>query len=179
MPSATAGELRSETMMTSVLVAERQQRWGDERATATSAVGTRDRGATADSYWLAAVRPDGRAHVLPVLEVWLDGALYVSAGHFSGGSVHPADATRYVVSVARYAPDVVVEGAATRVSDEVTLRRVAAEYAARYGWQRFPRSGNTASDRADTLPYEVYRATPATAFGYGADATLDAIHWRF
>lgn len=29
-------------------------------------------------YWLATVRPDGRPHAMPVLAVWMDGALYVS-----------------------------------------------------------------------------------------------------
>lgn len=34
----------------------------------------------ADTYWLATARPDGRPHVVPVLAVWVDDALHVSAG---------------------------------------------------------------------------------------------------
>ena len=32
-----------------------------------------------DTYLLATVRPDGRPHVVPVLAVWIDGALYFNA----------------------------------------------------------------------------------------------------
>jgi len=35
----------------------------------------RERLADADTYWLATVRPDGLPHLVPVLGVWVDGAL--------------------------------------------------------------------------------------------------------
>jgi hypothetical protein len=30
-------------------------------------------------YWLSPARPDGRPHVVPLIAVWLDGALYFSS----------------------------------------------------------------------------------------------------
>jgi hypothetical protein len=35
---------------------------------------------TAEVYWLATVRADGRPHVTPVKPAWLDGTLYFSTG---------------------------------------------------------------------------------------------------
>jgi hypothetical protein len=32
------------------------------------------------TYWLATVRPNGAPHVMPVLAVWVDGALFFCAG---------------------------------------------------------------------------------------------------
>lgn len=34
----------------------------------------------AEIYWVATVRPDGRPHVVPLLAVWLDGAVYFCTG---------------------------------------------------------------------------------------------------
>jgi hypothetical protein len=39
----------------------------------------RERLADADPYWLATVRPDGLPHLVPILAVWVDGALHFVA----------------------------------------------------------------------------------------------------
>jgi hypothetical protein len=128
---------------------------------------------------LATVRPDGRPHVLPVLEVWLDGALYVSAGHFAGGTTQQAGGSCYVISVGRHALDPVVEGDATPVSDSATLRRVAAEYRVRYGWPATSRISAFGGDGADALPYAVYEATPTAVIGFDTESPFDAARWSF
>lgn len=46
---------------------------------ATQWAEARRRLADADSYWLATVRPDGLPHLVPVLAVWVDGALHLVA----------------------------------------------------------------------------------------------------
>jgi hypothetical protein len=165
-------------MTTSVLMAERPQISSDDSMTAPP-VDVRGHVAEADSYWLATVQPDGRPHVLPVLEVWLDGALYVSAGHFAKGTAHRADASCFVISVGRHALDPVVEGDATPVSDSTTLRRVAAAYRARYGWPASPRTGTFGDDGAGALPYEVYEATPKAVIGFDSESPFDATRWSF
>jgi hypothetical protein len=165
-------------MTTSVLMAERPQTLSDNPATALPPQETPGGVMGADSYWLATVQPDGRPHVLPVLEVWLDGDLYVSAGHFARGDTHLAGSSSYVISVGRHAPDLVVEGGATPVSDSATLRRVAAAYRARYGWPACPRAGSYGDDGAGGLPYDVYEATP-TALGFDTESPFDATRWSF
>ena len=166
-------------MTTSVLVAERHEISSESSVTASPSGDTGGRMAAADSYWLATVRPDGRPHVLPVLEVWLDGALYVSAGHFASGTAGRAEESCFVISIGRHALDPVVEGDATPVSDGDTLRRVAAAYRARYGWPAGPRSGGFGDDSAGTLPYEVYEATPTTVISFDTESPFDATRWLF
>ena len=166
-------------MTASVLVAERYEVSSERSVTASPTGDTRGRMAATDSYWLATMRPDGRPHVLPVLEVWLDGALYVSAGYFASGTKDQADGACFVISIGGHALDPVVEGDAKPVSDGDTLRRVAAAYRARYGWPAGPRPGGFGDDGAGTLPYEVYEATPTTVISFDSESPFDATRWLF
>lgn len=166
-------------MTTSVLVAERQAGLIDDRTMAPPPNDAGAFGVEADTYWLATVQPDGRPHVLPVLEVWLDGALYVSAGYFASGTTRRADESCFVISIGRHALDPVVEGDATPVRDGATLRRVAAAYRARYGWPASAGGGAFGDDRAVALPYEVFEATPTTVIGFGTESPFDATRWQF
>jgi Pyridoxamine 5'-phosphate oxidase len=50
-----------------------------EDTTPTPWAEARERLADADSYWLATVRPDGPPHLVPLLAVWVDGALWSQA----------------------------------------------------------------------------------------------------
>ncbi len=78
----------------------------------------------AEVYWLAAVRPDGRPHVTPVLSVWLDGALYFCTGQSERKAKHLARNSHCVITTGCNALneglDLVVEGEAARVSDEAS-----------------------------------------------------------
>src|SRR5215210_9310852 len=89
----------------------------------------------AGTYWLATVRPDGRPHVMPVLAVWLDGALHFSTGETSRKGKNLARNPHCVIALGSHALDLVVEGEAAKVSDEAKLHRVAAVYASKYDWQ--------------------------------------------
>src|SRR5712692_8322303 len=85
-------------------------------------------------YWLATVRPDRRPHVMPVLAVWLDGALYFVAKETSRKARNLGRNSHCVITVARDDCHLVVEGEAAKVSDEAKLHRVAAAYASKYQW---------------------------------------------
>jgi hypothetical protein len=50
-------------------------RYGSPGATATPWPEALARLSAAELYWLSTVRPDGRPHVTPLLDVWQDGAL--------------------------------------------------------------------------------------------------------
>ena len=135
----------------------------------------------ADFYWLATVRPDGRPHVAPVLAVWADGALHFVAGSSTRKARNLARASRCVITVDSGALHLVVEGEATKVSDEARLRRVAAVYASKYDWHVEVRDGAFYADGAPTAgppPYEVYAVIPTTAFGFGTDESFGATRWR-
>jgi nitroimidazol reductase NimA-like FMN-containing flavoprotein (pyridoxamine 5'-phosphate oxidase superfamily) len=103
------------------------------------------------TYWLATARPDGRPHVMPVLGVWVDGALCFSAGETSRKGKNLARDPRCDFTAgSRRALDLVVEGEAAKVSDMVTLHRVAEAYASKYGWSVTVRDGAFYADGAPT-----------------------------
>jgi nitroimidazol reductase NimA-like FMN-containing flavoprotein (pyridoxamine 5'-phosphate oxidase superfamily) len=136
----------------------------------------------ADTYWLATARPDGRPHVVPVLAVWVDDALHVSAGAGTRKGRNLARDPRCVVVAGSPSLDLVLEGRAAKVTDEAKLRRVAEVYAAKYRWQVTVRDGALHGDGAPTAgppPYDVYEVTPTTAFGFGTDESFNAMRWRF
>ncbi len=136
----------------------------------------------AQFYWLATVRPDGRPHVVPVLAVWLNGALHFSAGATTRKGKNLARNPHCVVTVATDDLHLVVEGVAAKVSDDSRLQIVAEVYATKYGWQVAVRDGAFYADGAPTAgppPYEVYEVAPTRAFGFGTDKSVGATRWRF
>jgi hypothetical protein len=133
------------------------------------------------AYWLATTRPDGRPHVVPVLPIWVDGALYFVANAMSRKARNLAHDPRCVVTVERAPHQVVIEGIAVKVGDAATLGRVADAYGA-IGWPVEVRDGALHGEGAPTAgpsPYAVFELTPTKAFGFGTDDTVVATRWRF
>ncbi|MGH2558273.1 MAG: pyridoxamine 5'-phosphate oxidase family protein [Thermomicrobiales bacterium] len=129
----------------------------------------------AGTYWLATVRPDGRSHVMPVLAVWLDGALHVVAGDASRKARNLARDAHRVITTSSQALDLVLEG-------DATLHRVAGIYAAKYGWHVTVRDGAFYAAGAPTTgppPYDLDKVTSTVVFGFGTDDSLGAVRWRF
>jgi general stress protein 26 len=122
----------------------------------------------AEVFWISTVRPEGRPHVVPLIAVWLDGALYFTTGEEERKAKNLAQNTQVVITTGRNSlsegVDIVLEGEAVMVSDDAKLRRVADAYAAKYGegW-RLPIGGPEGKD-AGIVAFEV---TPAKAFGFG------------
>src|SRR5919109_16702 len=83
----------------------------------------------ADIFWLTTVRADGRPHVSPLVAVWLDGALHFSTGSEEQKAVNLRANPHVILTTGcnqwDRGIDVVVEGDATRVTDDATLRRLA------------------------------------------------------
>ncbi|MGH2588195.1 MAG: pyridoxamine 5'-phosphate oxidase family protein [Dehalococcoidia bacterium] len=136
----------------------------------------------AEVFWLSTVRPNGRPHVVPLIAVWLDGALYFSTSEAENKAKNLAKNTQVAITTGSNALteglDFVVEGEAVAVRDDAKLRRVADAYAAKYGegWRLPGRDG--------VLVFEV---TPTKAFGFGrGDAQgpppqggFSQTRWRF
>ena len=78
--------------------------------------------------------------------------------------------------------DLVVEGRATKVTDQPTLERLAERYAAQ-GWPaRASESAITAEFSAPSAgppPWHLYVVTPITAFGVATAKPYGATRWRF
>jgi Pyridoxamine 5'-phosphate oxidase len=133
------------------------------------------------TYWLATTRPDGTPHVRPVLGVWVDERLHFVSGSATRKTRHLAASPRVTITVSADGIDLVAEGRAERVEDPAALRRVAAEYAAKYGWAATPRDGafydTEGAPTAGPPPYEVYQVTPAQVLGFPAGESFSPTRW--
>lgn len=133
------------------------------------------------AHWLATVRPDGRPHVMPVWAIWVSGAFYFTTGATTRKGKNLAHNSHCVITVTKSTPaglDLVVEGNATKVSNEAKLRQIAEVYAS-IGWPLTVRDGAFYADfgapSSGPFPYDVYEVLPTTIFGLGDGAT----RWRF
>jgi hypothetical protein len=135
------------------------------------------------TYWLSTVRPEGGPHVVPVLAVWVDGALHFAASDITRKAKNLAADRRCVVAVPGDGLDLVVEGEAVKERDEAILRRVADNYASNYEWQVNVRDGAfhdaEGAPTAGPPPYEIYRVVPTMAFGFGTTEPARSTRWRF
>lgn len=142
-----------------------------------------ERYAGGSTYWLATVRPDGRPHLMPVLAVWLDGALHFSAGPRTRKARNIADHPWVSIATEGDGMDVIVEGTAVLVRDHARLHGVARAYADKYGWSVEVRGGAFhAAGGAPTAggpPYDVYEVVPAKAFALSTQTAPTSTRWVF
>jgi hypothetical protein len=83
--------------------------------------------------WLATTDPSGRAHIAGVGALWVNEKFYFTSGPRTRKSRNLANDPRCAISVGLGNMDVVVEGTATKVTDEATVKDLAERYAAQ-GW---------------------------------------------
>lgn len=104
-------------------------RFSNEGAVPTPWSVTRDAIESAQLFWIATVRADGRPHVTPLVAVWCEEALYFSTGADEQKAVNIRDNAYVILSTGcnewEDGFDVVVEGEATRVRSPEELTRVA------------------------------------------------------
>nr|WP_258024998.1 pyridoxamine 5'-phosphate oxidase family protein [Streptomyces bambusae] len=139
--------------------------------------------ADAEVYWLTTVRPDGRPHVTPLIAVWADGALHFCTGPDERKARNLRTNPAVVLTTGRNTldegVDLVVEGDADRVSDEVRLRGLAAAWEAKYGpdWHFDVQDGAFANPQAGRAL--VFAVAPRTAFGFDKGERFGQTRWRF
>jgi uncharacterized pyridoxamine 5'-phosphate oxidase family protein len=162
-------------------VAEMAQQFSSDDASPTPWAEARGRLEKAEIYWLATVRPDGRPHVTPLIAVWLDDALYFCTGESERKAKNLAVNPHCVITTGCNAIneglDLVVEGDAVMVRDEVTLQRLADGYLSKYGWRFAVRDGRFHGDEGNIA--QVYEVRPTTAFGFGKGESYSQTRWRF
>lgn len=131
--------------------------------------------------FLATTRPDGRPHVAGVGALWDEGKVYVVSGPGTRKSQNLAQNSSCSVAFALKGLDLVVEGAAERVTDDATLRRLAKRYGDS-GWPARVEDGAFTYDysapSAGPPPWYLYAVTPTTVFGVLADEPGGATRWR-
>ena len=120
----------------------------------------------ARSTWLTTINADGSPHITPVGALWLGGTFWFQTGSTKKASNLERDPRCSVATSIRGA-DVIVEGAAERVTDAEGLAKAAAKWA-EGGWPTEPDpsgEGITAPFNAPTQgppPWHVYRVAPSS-----------------
>jgi nitroimidazol reductase NimA-like FMN-containing flavoprotein (pyridoxamine 5'-phosphate oxidase superfamily) len=168
-------------------MAEREPRattsMAGEAATTLPWSEARDRLAQTRFYWVATTRPDGRPHVRPVLGVWVEGAMYSTTGPNTRKAANLAHDPRCAITARTDGMDLVLEGDASFVRDDDTLRKVAKAYDEKYGWPVTIQDGAYdapyGAPTAGPPPYELYRITPTVVLGFGTDETYAPRSTRF
>ena len=134
------------------------------------------------THFLATVRPDGRPHVAGVGALWVEARFHFVSGAGTRKSRNLAERADCVISIKLPELDLVVEGAATKVTDGSTLQRLAGLYHAQ-GWPARVEDGAiTAAYNAPSAgpsPWDLYEFTPRTAFGVATAEPFGATRWDF
>lgn len=139
---------------------------------------------TSRTHWLTTVRPDGSPHVVPVGSVWHDGAYYFITGQNTVKERNVKANARCTISCAGEAHEVVVEGVASRETDQSTIEKLAEIYAG-HGWPATAVDGALDAPFGPLTggppPYNVYLVTPTKAFAFGTteDTAPRSTRYRF
>jgi nitroimidazol reductase NimA-like FMN-containing flavoprotein (pyridoxamine 5'-phosphate oxidase superfamily) len=148
------------------------ERYSEPDAAATSWDRTREVLEAAELTWITTVRPDGRPHQTPLVTVWLDGALHFATGTKEQKAINLSGNPHVLLTVAggRWDEglDVVVEGDAVRVSDDATLRLLAAAWTGKWDgrWDYEVRDGYFFHP-GETFQVLVYRVAPVKVLAFG------------
>lgn len=146
--------------------------WADARTRLTDS----------DDYLLATSGADGRVHTVPVLAVWLEGAVCFATRRETRKARVLAENDNCAITAPGHDVDLVVEGTANLVRDAARLQRVADLFPTKYPWWHpFVREGEF-HDPADTSlsdPQHVFAIVPVVVFAFGKEEGFSATRWRF
>jgi general stress protein 26 len=149
------------------------RRYSDPDAQPVSWADTQSILSSAQLFWISTVRADGRPHVTPLIAAWYDGALYFHTGSgeqkFKNLTVHPQVILTTGANTWDTGIDVIVEGIAAIVTDEVVLRKVAELFATQWDgrWQLEMRDGRYRNhDDGNEWYGEVFQVTPTKVFAH-------------
>ena len=91
----------------------------------------------AELFWLSTIRADGRPHTTPLVGIWVDESFVFCTGpteqKYRNLEHHAAVTVVTGTNTWKTGLDVVIEGAATRVTGAPTLRSLADGYRTKYG----------------------------------------------
>ncbi len=155
-----------------VPITEIDTRFSEPDATASEWEQTRRAIEAAELFWICTVRADGRPHVTPLVAVWLDGAIHFSTGPGEQKAINLRHNSHVILTTGcnqwDAGLDVVVEGDAVQVTDEITLKRLAAAWATRWDgrWKYQISNGRFRHAVGEALVFSV-KPTKVLAFGKG------------
>ena len=132
--------------------------------------------------WLATTDPDGRTHLAGIGGLWVDNKMYFTSGPRARKSRNVEAEPRVAISVSTGDMDVVIEGRASRVTDEA----VVADLAERYRAQGWPAEADGSvitaeysAPSAGPAPWNLYVLEPEAVYGVATAEPYGATRWRF
>jgi nitroimidazol reductase NimA-like FMN-containing flavoprotein (pyridoxamine 5'-phosphate oxidase superfamily) len=147
-------------------------RFSDPDAAPTSWEGVQSTLDEAELFWITTVRADGRPHVTPLIAVNHDGTLHFCTGPDEQKARNLEINSKVAITTGNNTwaegLDVVVEGAAVRVTDEAALRLLADAYEAKYGSVWHFDVGEGAFKHDGGVAY-VFRIEPAKVLAFAKD----------
>jgi hypothetical protein len=133
------------------------------------------------TVWLATINLDGSPHVVPVGVVRDNGSWYFTSGPAARKSRNLARDARCVLSVATDPFDLVIEGAAERVTSAGELTSVADAFV-RNGWpcqvEGEAVTAEYSAPSAGPPPWHVYRVQSSTVFAFGTSEPFGATKFQ-
>jgi nitroimidazol reductase NimA-like FMN-containing flavoprotein (pyridoxamine 5'-phosphate oxidase superfamily) len=137
----------------------------------------------AELFWISTTRHDGRPHVTPLPAVWRDGALHFCTGPTEQKAVNLARDPHCVLTTGNNAwksgLDVMVEGAAQRVTSEDRLRVLANDWETKYDgdWEYEVADHAFTHEGGEGVAY-VYEVAPDKVLAF-AKGTFAQTRYRF
>lgn len=132
-------------------------------------------------FWLSTVRADGRPHVTPLPAVWTAGALHFCTGAEEQKARNVAHEPRCVLTTGTdkqdQGLDVVVEGAASRVTEPGILRTLAGLWKTRLGWNFQPGDGVFEGDDGNVAL--IFAVAPSKILAFGKGEPYSQTRFRF
>jgi general stress protein 26 len=175
MPTAQQPEPRTEL----------DTRYSDATAEPTSWKAAARRLAAAQVAWIVTVRPDGRPHATPMVPVVGPDAAYFHTGTTEVKYANLQANPRVLILAGDTAweagLDVVLEGVATRVTDQALLEEVAGLYRARWDgrWRLGVGDGVFVNDEADAVVSVLFEVRPDKAYGFAKGNPFGQTSYRF
>jgi len=131
-------------------------------------------------YLLATAAAGGRVHMVPVLGVWLEGAVCIATGRQTRKVRDLTENDNCAITVPGPDVDIVIEGTAHLVRDAATLQRVADLFPPKYPWWHpVVRDGEFRDPASLNDPQHVFAITPTVVFAFGKEEGFSATRWRF
>lgn len=137
----------------------------------------------AELSWISTVRPDGRPHVTPLMTVVRSEVVYFCTGpeERKGRNLaaNPEVVLTTGVNVATDGLDIVVEGAAERITDTMLLADLAEAWVEKYGegWRFGVSEDGFRHAEGNGLAW-VFGVRPRAVFGFGK-APYSQTRWTF
>jgi nitroimidazol reductase NimA-like FMN-containing flavoprotein (pyridoxamine 5'-phosphate oxidase superfamily) len=163
-------QLEEETMKNPII--ELDERFSEPDAEATPWEETEDALRAAQLSWISTVRRDGRPHVTPLVAVWSNGELCFCTGPQEQKALNIQAKPQVVLTTGcngwQEGVDVVVEGKAERVTDEMRLGELARAWKQKWdgSWEYEPVAEGFSHTGGESIAH-VFAVRPAKILAFG------------